>query len=57
MSSLANGITADVASAKSTVDRLSMLQRVTLVRFVMDLLELDGDGGSERSVRYREDEG
>ena len=57
MSSLGNAITADVASAKSTVDRLSLLQRVILVRFVMDLMELDGDGGSERSVRYREDEG
>jgi hypothetical protein len=47
----------DEASAKSTVDRLTLLQRLTLVRFVMDLSGLDGGGGSERSRRYGEHEG
>ena len=40
--------------AKSTVDKLPSLQRVTLVRFVMDL---DGGYGSDKSRRYDEDEG
>ena len=45
----------DQALAKSTVDQLRSLQRVTL-RFDMDLLELDGGCGSEKSRRYSEDE-
>ena len=43
------------ALAKS--DQLPSLQRVTLIRFVMDLSELDGGSGSEKSRRYGEDEG
>ena len=39
------------------VDRLPWLQCVTLVRFVVDLSELDGGGGTEGSRRYGEDEG
>jgi hypothetical protein len=34
-----------------------LLQRVTLVWFIIDLSELDGSGGSKRSRRYGEDEG
>ncbi|EDR11373.1 uncharacterized protein LACBIDRAFT_323902 [Laccaria bicolor S238N-H82] len=40
--------TTDEALAKSTVGQLPSLQRVTLVRFVMDLSELDGGCGSEK---------
>ena len=47
----------DEALAKSTVDQLPSLQRVTLVRFVMDLSELDSGCGSEKPRRDGEDEG
>ena len=36
-SSLGDAITTDEALAESTVDQLSSLERVTLVRFVMEL--------------------
>ena len=56
MSSLGDATTTDEALAKSTVHRLPWLQCVTLVRFVMDLSELDGSGGIEAARRYGEDE-
>ena len=57
MSSLVDATTPDEASAKSTVDQLPSLQQVTLIRFIMDLSELDGGCGSEKYRRYGEDEG
>ena len=54
---LGDATTTDEALTKSTVDRLPWLHYVTLIWFAMDLLELDGGGGTEGSKRDGEDEG
>ncbi|KIJ95736.1 hypothetical protein K443DRAFT_320663 [Laccaria amethystina LaAM-08-1] len=53
LSSLGDATTTDEALAKSMVDQLPSLQCVTIVRFVIDLSELDGGRGSERPRERR----